>query len=399
MKTLLVTILVLFSSLFAFCQNPYQIVDSTKQWNTVYVGFWSFMVAHCSTASYQFHDEVQMGEHTYLKVWEATDPLQSEWLNIGYIREDTTTGKVYYGTNEEGMLYDFNLMEGDSVLISNSYLDFIDVLMICDSIDTININGNPRQRYHFTPGFGFDEYIETWIEGIGSEFGVLNSGYLAAQLAGGISELLCHYQDDELVYQSPKFDSCYYDDFYPKIITEDVDTAYMDAYYEFQLELSDTTNIDSVYWYEYSIPAGFSFDRTTGTIYGIPADTGSDSFVALVYNGDIGYITDILIDTLVVMLPTGLEENSPKPTVKVGPNPCSDVLTIKLDRTMRSSDVKMELFNYAGAMLQKRIIDQSQQLNTAGYPEGIYFLVLKELNNKIITTKKLIIDHNSSLPE
>ncbi|MCF8303354.1 MAG: T9SS type A sorting domain-containing protein [Bacteroidales bacterium] len=394
MKTLIVTILVLFSSFLSYSQNPYQIVDSTKQWSTVYVGFWAFMVAHCSTAGYQFHDEVQMGEHTYLKVWEATDSLQSEWVNIGYIREDTTTGKVYFGTNEDGMLYDFNLVEGDSVYISNYYLDFSDVLMICDSIDTISINGSLRQRYHFTPGFGSDEIVETWIEGIGSEFGVLNSGYVAAQLVGGVSELLCHYQDNELIYQSPKFDSCYYDDFYPKIITEDVDTAYMDTYYEFQLELSDTTNIDSVYWYEYSIPAGFSFDRTTGTIYGMPADTGSDSFAALIYNGDIGYITDILIDTLVIMLPTNMKENSPKTDVMIYPNPCSGAVFIEPGRQLNSKEIRMELINYAGAVLQRRTINQSQKLNTISYPEGIYILVLKDLNNKVITTKKLIIDHN-----
>ena len=46
---------------------------------------------------------------------------------------------------------------------------------------------------------------ETWIEGIGSEYGLLGTG--SRFLVGGAYDLLCYYEEEYLVWQNPEFDS------------------------------------------------------------------------------------------------------------------------------------------------------------------------------------------------
>jgi hypothetical protein len=48
---------------------------------------------------------------------------------------------------------------------------------------------------------------EIWIEGIGSNRGILESG--TANYIGGWRWLLCFYQNEELVYMNPNYNSCF----------------------------------------------------------------------------------------------------------------------------------------------------------------------------------------------
>ncbi len=49
--------------------------------------------------------------------------------------------------------------------------------------------------------------MEHWIEGIGSNFGILQSG--GCFVVGWRTIFLCMSEEDELIYMNPNFNSCY----------------------------------------------------------------------------------------------------------------------------------------------------------------------------------------------
>ena len=130
-------------AVFAFSQIPYQIVDTTKDWNTMSIGVWSWGIHHCGgTKTNKFEEEIIFGEQTFLKVFESEDSLQEM---------------------------------GDSVFIDNYYTSYTSTL-ICESIDSIYLNRGFRNRYHFSAVYRNRENVESndiveiWIEGIGSDY-------------------------------------------------------------------------------------------------------------------------------------------------------------------------------------------------------------------------------------
>ena len=369
MKTALASFFA-FIPFFVFSQGNYQIADTTKTWNTVSIGYLAFNVAQCGgTYSHKFSGQTTIGNNTYFNVYESTDSLQDNWEQIGYLREDSIDHKVYYkGLDEDGLLYDFNLEVGDSVYIDNYYYDFTDALLICDSIDSININGQQKQRFYFYSGFSKSMYAEIWIEGIGSMWGLLASGYGGAGFAGGNPKLLCCSKNGETIYMDTLFNTCYIDDFYPKITSPNYDTAYLDTPYEFQLQLSDTSNIGSVSWWGEYIPDGFSFDATTGVLSGVPTSIGSFPCGITITNNDIGLITDMLEAEIVVVLPEGIGENTLN-NIQIFPNPASGLVNIKSD--IQINDV--EVYNYAGQLIWDiKANNNFYEINTSQFESGIY---------------------------
>jgi hypothetical protein len=52
---------------------------------------------------------------------------------------------------------------------------------------------------------------EVWVEGLGSYFGILNSGNNAYGGVCGSYQALCYENDGSLIYQNPDYTTCYYD--------------------------------------------------------------------------------------------------------------------------------------------------------------------------------------------
>jgi hypothetical protein len=176
----------------------------------------------------------------------ASDSLQQEWIYEGTIREDTINKQVFYKYGEiEGLIYDFSLEVGDTVQVDNQYFNYHVVSLVVDSIDMVDVNGIIRKRFFL---FGIqnpmmDPYYpdEIWIEGIGSNFGIMYSGAGVFGWGGGTVKLLCASQNDNTIYMDTLFNECYIDTFYPQILQWSFDTAYVNTYYEFQLQV-DTGN-------------------------------------------------------------------------------------------------------------------------------------------------------------
>lgn len=115
---------------------------------------------------------------------------------IGALRDDTINRKVFLvppGQEDEELIYDFNLSEGDTL---NSYLNFYGPPIIIEYVDSVLVGQNYHRRLGFPYGLG------GIIEGIGSETGLLEE---LIAFEGG-SNLCALFVDSALYYPQ---DSCY----------------------------------------------------------------------------------------------------------------------------------------------------------------------------------------------
>ena len=392
MKTLFTTILLVISFL-TFSQSPYQISDSTKKWSTVYYGIGSWGIAHCGgTKTNRIAGEIIFNDSAFFNVYETQDSIQQDWDQVGYLREDTISKKVYFSDGypgEIGLIYDFDLAVGDSVVIDNYYAGFEDVLLICDSVNSIIINGISRNQFYFsTPDMS--GISDVWIEGIGSKYGILYSGFGGAGAAGGGMDLLCCSESDTLIYFDSTYNSCFIQEFYPKIANEYYDTAYLNTPYEFQLQISDTNNIDSFALIGDVIPEDFEFNETTGLLTGIPGTTGSFPCIITIINHDIGFLTDILYSDITVVLPTTIKKIPNEPAIKIHPNPFSRSFSITYDGNLKDI-YYLEIFNCEGKMIYKNTLTETTyKVDFNNYKNGIYMLRITGLNQRILKTEKVI---------
>jgi len=388
MKTLISTILVLVSFL-AFGQSPYQIADSTKKWSTVKHGMLPMGIIACDgTKTTKFQEEVIINNTTFFKVFEAQDSLQQNWSHIGYLTEDTLSKKVYYaGWNAEdiGLIYDFGLSVGDSVIINNYYAGYEDLLMVCEGIDSVNIDGTYKKEFFLrAPYYGT---YDTWTEGIGSRFGILYSGYNSP---GGGTDLLCCFQNDMVIYMNPNYNACYYQDFYPQIVSESFDTAYLNNIYEFQLQISTTIDIDSFAFIGNLIPEGFEFDETTGLLTGMPLELGSFTCAIMVKNCDLDFLTDMIEADIHVVLPTGIHDKPKQSLLKIHPNPFSTSFLVSFEKAPKEA-YYLEIFNYEGKIIDNRTLTEKQsEIDCSAFKNGIYLLKIADSNQQIIGIEKVM---------
>jgi hypothetical protein len=111
----------------------------------------------------------------------------------GFIRE-TTDSLVFYRpwySDTEFLLYDFGIKVGDSI--------FTIVPSRCDSIGTTN---KGQRIFYFTGAYNFKD---NWIEGVGSEMGLLMEVLIGEQLI-----FTCCVLNNTELYHNPDFPNCIY---------------------------------------------------------------------------------------------------------------------------------------------------------------------------------------------
>ena len=146
-----------------------------------------------------------IGDVRYMKIMGT--------LNDGYPHlftvlreEDGKVWKRHLNTSEETLLYDFTASVGDTLCFGEPGASFV-----LDSISMVQIGDVDRRKFWFGleyDGLGNPRAKETWVEGIGSDFGLLWSGYYGVY--DGWHCLLCFHQYGELVWQNPEYNTCTY---------------------------------------------------------------------------------------------------------------------------------------------------------------------------------------------
>jgi hypothetical protein len=392
MKTIL-SIAFLFLNLVTSSQG-YQIADTTKTWSTIFVGYSSWMVCQCGgTEIIKLSDISNLGDQ-YLDVLETHDSSNQEWEINGQLREDTLTHKVYYrrvADYPEGMIYDFNLEAGDTVLVDNQWWDYGIDPMICDSTDFVSINGEMKKRIYL---FRLDNQvrvpyypIETWIEGIGSDLGLMYSGAKSEPSAGGSIDLLCCSQNGTTLWMDSLFACCYIDTFYPRFLSYFYDTAYLNQYYEYKMPI-DTGDASSILLSGEYIPEGFTFDPTTGILSGTPTQVGILGCVITAKNLVYNFLTDMVYSDIVVVLPTNTGLTGKPDNIKIFPNPFYSDMNIEV--SPGNGKYCLELYSTQGRLVQKMFFSEPTNINLNHLIKGIYLAKVINRDGKVVLMERIV---------
>jgi len=84
------------------------------------------------------------------------------------------------------------------------------IFFVVDSVDNYTLlSGETRKRINLScyGAGGYPLGNDTWIEGMGSLYGVMQSGSCA--LVGDMPQLICFTENDTLKYFNENFDDCY----------------------------------------------------------------------------------------------------------------------------------------------------------------------------------------------
>ncbi len=202
MRKALIIFCILFLARQVYSQT---VVDTVKLWNVAYcsAGGLGFV---CETVSYKFQSDTTINSYQYKILLKTSDTTLSNWWAEGAMRE--VGSKIYYynySDQTEYLVYDFGANLGDTI----KAITFCGNYLIVDSVDTLMINGQARRRLIFN--FPSCLYTEEWIEGIGSNHGIVNMfsvfGFLPFDSG---EELLCYWEDGFVKWINPAYNQCYY---------------------------------------------------------------------------------------------------------------------------------------------------------------------------------------------
>jgi len=203
--------LLLFLNLIinGYNQGYDSIMVESKLWSILSGGYIVEMEECCyQTTFIKFAVDTQINTIDEKQVLISTDSLKT-WTKIGSIKESEQ--KIYFRDleNNQGLLYDFGIEVGEIVKIVNYSinLDNDTIVVKVKNIDTLNYSGIDRKRIEVIDTL--EGQTDLWIEGIGSEKGLLNPCFL---IPGGFRELLCVYNNSNQIYQNSKRMTCYLED-------------------------------------------------------------------------------------------------------------------------------------------------------------------------------------------
>ena len=170
--------------------------NDRQKWNVVYILANDNYPNDYHTEIQSIRDNINLDGVDYKLVW--TESVYDSKRIAGAVREEDK--RVYYrrklsqSYEEEVLLYDFNLTVGDTVTVNW----FGQPLTVIEETE-VEVDGTMRRKLVFGP----EEY---WIEGVGSSYGFLNSGY--ENWMGAFVHLLCYHENGDLVWDNEAFDDC-----------------------------------------------------------------------------------------------------------------------------------------------------------------------------------------------
>lgn len=206
-RLLLISLLsVLLLSSHSSNAQPYQSIfgDSVSAWTCQYGG-----LAIGSMNIVTYTDTIVKGEHSKILLWEFNVFPTSKTKKLGLLREDTTTGSVWYRslppyTNPDKdtvdqLIMDMTLKVGDTFFTERVNGLGLDTLSI---VDSVYIDANNRKHIRFNNNIGLTFRFE-FIEGVGTTLGMayrdsnIINNYGAENLG-----LICAFHDRIDIYST-----------------------------------------------------------------------------------------------------------------------------------------------------------------------------------------------------
>lgn len=190
----------------SYILNSYDsIVVESKIWSSVSGYYGADMNEHVlETTFIKFAVDPTINTIDEMQVLKSNDSLKT-WTKIGNIKE--IDKKIYFRNleNKLGLLYDFSLKQGDSIITVNTSVQYIDsIIFKVVKIDTINYFGVDRKRFEVIDILS--HMTDYWIEGIGSIESLFRPTFSSV---GGFMKLLCVHENSIQIYQNPMRNTCY----------------------------------------------------------------------------------------------------------------------------------------------------------------------------------------------
>lgn len=200
MKKITFLILTVVFAINAMNLPAQSFVSPENQWN-VKLNFFQDQ----STEIFTIGGDTLIEETSYKILLTSSDSLETHFY-AGAVREQGN--RVYYRPPgvTEGLLYDFNLIPGDTTHIRNIFCGDLDIPVVVLALDTVEYFGTSRKRWTVAAiDMRFTEY---WIEGVGSHSGPVYSMFNYC-ITCPHWELLCYYENEMLQYMMPFSEICY----------------------------------------------------------------------------------------------------------------------------------------------------------------------------------------------
>ena len=196
----LLALLLMAGGVTVQAQEYLPIAQKGNEWHTFETAVWQInnYVNWCS-------GDTLIEDVRYMKIMGTVNDSYPIFYTL-LREEDGKVWKRYSVAHEEILLYDFTANVGDTLCFGDFGACFV-----LDSISTEQIGGVDRRKFWF--GLEYDDLgrprtQETWVEGIGSDYGLLWTGYF--NVFDGWHCLLCFHQHGELVWQNPEYNTCTY---------------------------------------------------------------------------------------------------------------------------------------------------------------------------------------------
>ena len=183
-NTILLVSVYLMSPGLSYAQTYHPIIDTNKYWMVKITGSNYPCCPYSILETFYFSGDTLINNLTYKKLMQnniklSDTTLKKTTIYAGSLREDTAIRKIYfiYPNNVntlEKIIYDFSLNIGDSVTFF--YTGRGVQKGIIDSIDFVKINNVCTKRYFIKEGINSEGWMDIWIEGIGSLFGLVYPG-------------------------------------------------------------------------------------------------------------------------------------------------------------------------------------------------------------------------------
>ncbi len=194
--------LIMCSSSIAYSQDENTIVDINSVWSIN-----NQIVYPMPPTSYYIHlngDTVVDSKH-YTKVWTNNSlSLTNDMEFYGLIREQNqkTYFRNYHSSldslYEESLIYDFSLTENDTFMIN-----ILDTVVYLDvSVGMFNLNNMAVKKITLSNPLLSQDIV--WVEKIGNLKGLFHNQFIC----GVMTDLLCYYQRNNVLYSNPEFNYC-----------------------------------------------------------------------------------------------------------------------------------------------------------------------------------------------
>lgn len=202
MKKIIIILLLLISNVESGYSQPYESIFASTG-NTEWVFTWGNLWGRTNDTVYVEKDTLVNGLN-YKKI-----VTRKGYYDGGLLRENTDSGKVWYrdiqcvDANDtlEKLVFDFSLKVGDTfkTMLHNLY-SYTNHGEIVDSIDEI---GGLKYIYFKATDNGFGDEPITFIEGIGSNLGVILKACSGSYMRSRY--LLCSYKNGQKTTYENKF--------------------------------------------------------------------------------------------------------------------------------------------------------------------------------------------------